>query len=99
MDRAVPPSAEADLQHRVAGAGEEVVALVVDHDERREVLDLDLPDSFHAEFGVLEDVDLLDAVLREPRGRAADRTEVEPAVRLARAGDLLRAVSLGQHDE
>ena len=36
------------------GVGEEVVALVVDDDERREVLDLDLPDRLHAELGVLE---------------------------------------------
>ena len=30
--------------------GEEVVALVVDDDESREVFDLDSPDRFHAEF-------------------------------------------------
>src|SRR3954447_21154430 len=44
---------------------EEVVALVVNDDERREVLDLDLPDGLHAELLVLDDLDLLDAVLGE----------------------------------
>ena len=36
---------------------EEVVALVVDDDERREVDDLDLPHRLHAELGVLEHLD------------------------------------------
>ena len=77
---------------RRAGEGlvdhlEEVVALVVDDDERGEVLDLDLPDRLHAELGVLEHLDLGDAVLGQPRRRAADRAEVEAAVRLARVGD------------
>jgi hypothetical protein len=36
---------------RLERLGEEVVALVVDHDEGREVLDLDLPDRLHAELG------------------------------------------------
>ena len=66
------------------GVGEEVVALVVDDDEGREVLDLDLPDRLHAELGVLQHLDGLDAVLREPGGRAADRAEVEAAVRVRR---------------
>jgi hypothetical protein len=64
------------------GRGEEVVALVVDDDEGREVLDLDLPDRLHAELGVLEHLDLLDAVLGQARRRAADRAEVEAAVGL-----------------
>src|SRR3954468_13085383 len=42
---------------------EEVVALVVDDDERRKVDDLDAPDRFHAELGIFEHLDLLDAVL------------------------------------
>ena len=57
------PSAEADGG---AHLGEEVVALVVDDDEGGEVLDVDLPDGLHAELGVLEDLDLLDAVLGQP---------------------------------
>ena len=42
---------------------------------------------------------LLDAVLGQPGRRAADRAEVEPAVLLARLGDLLRPVALGQHHQ
>src|SRR5438105_3179224 len=67
-------------------SGEEVVALVVDDDEGREVDDLDLPHCLHAELGILVHLDLLDAVLREARGRAADRAEVESAVLLAGLG-------------
>src|SRR4051794_41923824 len=51
---------------------EEVVALVVDDDEGREVLDLDTPYRFHAELGVLEHVDVTDAVLSQAGRRTAD---------------------------
>src|SRR5689334_9946505 len=47
---------------RTGYLGEEVVALVVDHDERREVDDLDPPDRLHAQLGVLQHLDLADAV-------------------------------------
>ncbi len=67
---------------------EEVVALVVDDDERREVDDVDLPHGLHPQLGVLEDLDLADVVEREAGGGAADRTEVEPTVLLTRGGDL-----------
>src|SRR5215470_19865824 len=67
--------------------GEEIIPLVVDDDERGEVAHLDLPDHFHAQFGVLEHLNLGDAVLREFRCRAADRAEVEPAVLLAGLGN------------
>ena len=60
---------------------------------------LDLPHRFHAELGVLEHLDLGDAVLGEPGRGPADRAEVEAAVRLARVGDGLRAVALGEHHE
>src|SRR6478735_6984774 len=83
--------------HGLGDGGEEVVALVVDHDEGREVLDLDLPDRLHAQLGVLEHLDAPDAVLGQPRSRATDRAEVEPAVGLAPVGDLLAAVALGEH--
>ena len=66
--------------------GEEIIPLVVDDDERGEVAHLDLPDRFHAQFGVLEHLYLSDAVPRELRRRAADRAEVEPAVRLTGRG-------------
>src|SRR5258708_3365172 len=85
-----PGAPHRDVRERRLGGRvlEEVVALVVDDDERREVLDLDLPDGLHAELLVLDDLDLLDAVLGEPGGGAADRAEVEAAVRVARLGDL-----------
>src|SRR5690606_13820867 len=99
-DRASESRSRADGEgDRLGHRGEEVVALVVDDDERGGVLDLDLPDRLHAELGVLDDLDTLDAVLREPGGRAADRAEVEAAVGAAGVGDLLAAVALREHDE
>lgn len=62
------------LNARVSRAplGEEVVALVVDDDERREVLDLDLPHGLHPELRVLQHLHALDRVFREDRRGAAD---------------------------
>src|SRR6185437_6550733 len=54
---------------------EEIIALVVDEDEGGKVHHLDAPDRFHAEFGIFHHLDLLDAVLGEVRGCAADRAE------------------------
>src|SRR6202041_1833726 len=76
---------------------EEVVALVIDDDEGREILDLDAPDRFHAEFGIFHHLDLLDAVLGEVRRSAADRAEIEAAVLLAGLAHRRRAVALRQH--
>jgi hypothetical protein len=42
---------------------EEIIALVVDHDESGEVFDLDSPDRFHTEFGIFDDLNSLDAIL------------------------------------
>src|SRR5690606_4338473 len=78
---------------------EEVVALVVHDDERGEVLHLDTPYGLHAELRELEDTDLLDTILSESRGRASDRPEVEATILLARSGDLLASVALGEHDQ
>ena len=44
--------------------GEKVVPLVIDDDERREVLDIDLAHGLHAQFGEVHDLDRLDGVLR-----------------------------------
>ena len=77
---------------------EEVIALVVDDDECREVLHLDAPDGFHPEFGILEHLDRGDVVLSESCGGASDRAKIETSVVAARVGDLLRTVSLGEHD-
>lgn len=77
--------------------GEEVVALVIDKDERGEVLDFNLPDSLHAELRIFEKLDFLDAVLGEDGCGTADRAEIEAAVLVAGVGYLLRAVAFGDH--
>ena len=69
---------------------EEVVALVIDDDECREVHDVDLPHGLHAEFRILQHLHLLDAVLRQDRRRPANGPQVEAPVRLARVGHLGR---------
>ena len=51
---------------------EEVVTLVVNEDECREVLDLDLPDCLHSKLRVLYALDALDVVLGENCSRATD---------------------------
>src|SRR5438309_10370678 len=61
--------------HRTQRLGEEVVALVIDNDEGGELLHLDPPDGLHSQLGVLQDVDLADALLRQARRRAADPAE------------------------
>ena len=53
----------------------------------------------HAELGVLQHLDLADAVLRQPGRGPADRAQVEAAVRGARRGDLLAAVALREHHQ
>ena len=54
---------------------EEVVALVVNEYECREVLNGNLPDSLHTEFGILYALDALDRALRENSSNAAIVTE------------------------
>src|SRR6185312_17298348 len=76
---------------------EEVVALVVDDDEGREILDLDAPDRLHAEFGIFHHLDLLDAVFGKVGRGTADRAEIEPAMRPAGFAHRHRTVALGDH--
>src|ERR1700686_1005937 len=76
---------------------EEIIALVVDDDEGREILDLDAPDRFHAEFGIFHHLDLLDAMLGEVGRRAPDRAEIEAAMLLAGLAHRDRAVALCDH--
>ena len=52
------PGGSAGDRDRAGDLGEEVVALVVDHDEGREVLHLDLPHRLHAQLRVLQHLDL-----------------------------------------
>ena len=65
--------------------------------EGGEVVDLNLPDGLHPELGILQHVDLPDAVVGEPGRGPADGAEVEAAVPLARGRHLRRPVALGEH--
>src|SRR5258707_4473483 len=76
---------------------EEIIALVVDDDEGRKILDLDAPDRFHAEFGIFHHLDLLYAVLCEVCRGPPDRAEIEAAVLLASLAHRDRAVALFDH--
>ena len=51
---------------------EEVVAFVVDQNEGWEVLNLNLPNGLHTEFGVLHALNALNVVLRQNGSGAAD---------------------------
>src|ERR1700675_394679 len=75
---------------------EKVVALVVDDDEGRKIHHLDAPDRFHAEFGIFQILDLLDAMLGEGRRRAADRGEIEAVVLLAGVAHNRSTITLRQ---
>src|SRR5262249_31886984 len=75
---------------------EEIVALVVDHDEGGEILHLDFPDRLHAEFRIFHRFDLLDAMLGEICRRATDRGKIKAAVLLAGFAHRGGAVALGQ---
>src|SRR4029079_3587376 len=77
---------------------EEVIALVVNDDESREILDLDLPDRLHPEFGIFVHFDLLDALFGELCSAAPDGGEVEAAVLLARVAHLRGPVTFGKRD-
>ena len=78
---------------------EEVVALVIDEDEGREVLDSDLPDRLHSEFGIFNTLDATDAALREDSGDAADGAKIESSMLFASVSHNLGAVTLGNHDK
>ena len=66
------PGVGSAQQDRSGYLGEEVAALVVDHYERWEVLDLDAPDGLHSEFRVVEYLDVADGVLCQAGRRASD---------------------------
>src|SRR6184192_2952409 len=74
------PLSDRESLPATGNVGKEVIALVVDDDECREVDHIDLPHRLHAELGIFEHRHALDAVLREPRGRPADRAQVKSAV-------------------
>ena len=76
---------------------EEIVALVVNKDECREILYVDFPDGLHSEFRIFYAFDALDVVLCKDCSRSADASEIEAAVLLAGIGNLLRAVAFSKH--
>ena len=77
---------------------EEVVSLVIDEEEGGEVDDIDLPDGFHSELGVLQALHLPDVFFGQNGGGSSDGPEIESSVLLAGVGDLLGSVSLRQRD-
>ena len=76
---------------------EEVVALVINEDECREVLNADLPDCLHSKLRVLYTLDTLDVVLSKDSCRTTDRTEVESAVLVTCICNALCTVTLCKH--
>src|SRR4051812_32699980 len=77
---------------------EEIIPLVIDDDERREIDHVDLADRFHPKVLEVDQLDLLDVRLREDGRRAADASQVEAAVLVAGFGDDLAAVAFRDHD-
>ena len=76
----------------------EVVALVIDHNECREVYDNHLKDGLHTELRILENFDLLDAIQSQDGRRPAYGAEIEATVLLAGVRDRLAPVPLRKHD-
>ena len=56
---------------------EEVVTLVINEDECREVLNMNLPDCLHSEFRIFYTLNALDVVLSKDSSRTTNRAEVE----------------------
>ena len=59
---------------------EEVITLVINEDEGREVDNLNLPDGFHSDLRELNTLDALDGVHGEHSSRTADASEIESAM-------------------
>ena len=66
---------------------EEVVALVINEDEGREVFYFNLPDGLHAEFGILNALNALDVVLSEDSGWSSNGAQIKAAMLLASIGN------------
>src|SRR5687767_4055970 len=98
LDRAATPPGQEGRWSRRLLQREEVIPFVVDDDEGRKVLNLNLPDRFHAEVFILDDLDLLDTVLRKIRRGAADGPQIKTTIRLTGRTHVATAVPLGQHD-
>ena len=77
---------------------EEVVTLVVNKNECREVFYADFPYGFHSELWEFNTFNALDVVLCQDSGRTTDRALVETAILLAGICHLLAAVTFGKHN-
>ncbi len=76
---------------------EEIIALVVYKDKGGEILNFDLPYSFHAKLGIFEQLDIPDGVLGKNCSGTPDGAEIESSMFHACVGNLLAAVSLRDH--
>ena len=77
----------------------EVITLIIDQDEGGEVLNINLPDSLHAEFGILYALDALNAALRQNGSDTTDRAQIEAAILLTCLCDDIGTITLGNHHE
>ena len=59
-----------------------IIALIIDNDKGRKILDGDQVDGFHTQFGILDQFNVGDAVFAEPCSRPADGTQVKATVSL-----------------
>lgn len=59
---------------------EEIVAFVIHQDKGREIFYFNFPDSFHAEFRILDALQMLNALLCQYRRRAADTAQIKAAM-------------------
>src|SRR5262245_60848407 len=75
-----------------------ILALMIHHNKSWEILHCNTPDSFHAQFWILQHFDLLDAMLRQACRWPTNRAQVKTPIALAGLPHLCRAIALGQHD-
>ena len=68
---------------------EEIVALIINEDECREILNFNLPYSLHTQLGVFYAFDALDRALLEHCSYTSDGTEVETTMLLTSLGDTI----------
>src|SRR5687767_5116999 len=77
---------------------EEIVTFVVDQDECREIVYLDLPDRFHPKLRKFHYLDALDVFFRQDRRGTPDAPEIKATMLFARGGHLRSSVAFRDHD-
>ena len=78
---------------------EEVIALVIDQDECREIFHFNFVNRFHTEFRILNTLNAADSFFCEVRGNTADRSKIEAAVFLTGFGNYVSTIALSDHNE